>query len=302
MQNRELEGHSLWAWTAAGFFGPAAWFLGSVPWTWTLGLGAGMMVLWYLSTRHTGNLPKWAALLELAFLVPVIGMAASKAAACWPSARDTAAFPLVLLVLAGCAAASGPRAGARCGAVLFWFAAAMALVLTGFGLPEVRWEYLAPGTGTISGEGAFALTLPACAMLLPRKKGKGPWQWAVLLLAGAVSVSVLSAGVLSASVAAGTEGAYFQMARGISILGVAERFEAVVAAALTLGWFCLLSLLLSGAEHMGHILHPGWGRGTLWTVAVLAGLLLFFPIPFGGWLFAGLALCLWYLLPMCAAP
>ena len=51
------------------------------------------------------------------------------------------------------------------------------------------------------------------------------------------------------------------MIRGISILGVAERFESVVAAAMTLGWFCLLSLLLTGAGHLGKRCIPvGGGR------------------------------------------
>ncbi len=49
------------------------------------------------------------------------------------------------------------------------------------------------------------------------------------------------------------------MIRGISILGVAERFEAVVAAAMTLGWFLPLEFAPHCGRTLGETLHQGMG-------------------------------------------
>lgn len=144
------------------------------------------------------------------------------------------------------------------------------------------------------------MLLPAAAALLPRRKGRSPWLWGLGLAVAGAGVSLLTAGVLSQAVAVHTQGAFFEMIRGISILGVAERFEAVVAAAMTLGWFCLLSLLLTGAGHLGETLHPGWGRPTVWLTTLAAALGLPWARGVSPWLSALGALVLWCLLPLLA--
>ena len=111
-------------------------------------------------------------------------------------------------------------------------------------------------------------------------------------------MSLLTAGVLSPAVATNIQGAFFEMIRGISILGVAERFEAVVAAAMTLGWFCLLSLLLTAAGHLGETLHQGWGRPTVWLTALLAATGQAWAREVSPWFSALGALVFWCLLPL----
>lgn len=298
MYSRELEGHSLWAWTAAAASAPFAWALGSVTWVWTLGLGIGIFALWLLAAGRTrGRIPKWLAIPEWALLTVALSMAAQKCGDCWITAAHPGAFPLVLLALAACSAASGCRAGARCGAVLFWFVAGMFLLLGVFSVQEAELSNLAPRF-TSPGERVIPFLLPGAAVLLPRKKGSTPWQWALLLLLTALGISVLTAGVLSPGVAENSEGAFFQMARGISILGVAERFEAVVAAALTLGWFCLMSLLLTAGGHMAETIKEGSGGWAVGASALIAwglGYVGFAPNPL---LLAGAMLLLWLIIPL----
>lgn len=296
--NREIEGHSLWAWTAAAVSAPMLQFLGSVPWHWSLlgGLGAG--ALWLLAER-AGGVCRWkpAAAVQLLFLIVCAGAAAAWSGACWIGAERPWTVPGVLLVLAACASETGPQAGARCGAVVFWFLAGMLLLLCAFALPDVKWAWLAPAE-----EGprlpAALLLVPAVGGLLPRKRGSSPWPWALGLGLGGVAVSLLTVGALSPAVAGRTQGAFFEMARGISILGVAERFEAVVAAAMTLGWFCLLSLLLTAAGKMAETLHTGWGRPGVWLSALGAAALMPWGREAPPWLLAAGAILLWCLLPI----
>lgn len=133
--------------------------------------------------------------------------------------------------------------------------------------------------------------------MLPREKKSRPWPWALGLTVGAVILSAVTVGVLSPAVAEKTEGAFFEMVRGIRIFGVAERFEAVVAAAMTLGWFCLLSLLLTVAGHMAETLYEGWGKAGVWLSAIVAGVISLWGRNAPVWPFALGALVFWCLLP-----
>lgn len=53
LYNREIEGHSLWAWAAAAISAPAAQFLGSTPWHWILAFGGSRRL--YLAVCGSGD-------------------------------------------------------------------------------------------------------------------------------------------------------------------------------------------------------------------------------------------------------
>ena len=301
MYNREIEGHSQWAWAAAAISAPAAQFLGSTPWHWTLLLGVAAGCIWLCveaATVYGRRDWKPLAVLQIFFLMFAVSAAAGWSVACWPTARQEWTIPVVLLVLSACGAAGGCREGARCGAVLFWCLVLLFAVLVAFAVPEVQWDNLRPVNGGDGGTAAAVLLLPAAAALLPRKKGKSPWLWGLGIALIGAGISLLTAGVISPAVAGETQGAFFEMIRGISILGVAERFESVVAAAMTLGWFCLLSLLLTGAGHLGETLHTGWGRPTVWLTALVAAVGLPWAKTVSPWISALGALIFWCMLPL----
>lgn len=148
-----------------------------------------------------------------------------------------------------------------------------------------------------AGIAVAVLLLPAAAAMLPREEKSRPWPWALGLTVCAVILSAVTVGVLSPAVAEKTEGAFFEMVRGIRIFGVAERFEAIVAAAMTLGWFSLLSLLLTVAGHMAETFHAGWGKPCVWVSAILAAVVSLWGRSAPVWPFALGALVLWCLLP-----
>ncbi len=146
----------------------------------------------------------------------------------------------------------------------------------------------------------LALLLPACSLLLPRAKGERPGIWALGLALSALGAGLLTGAVLSPQRAAASGGAYFRMMRGVSIFGVAERFEAVISAAMTLGWFCLMSLLLTAAGRMADTVRSGWGLPGVWLCAGLAWAGSLLGLSAFGWVGAGAALVLWLAVPLAA--
>ena len=53
--------------------------------------------------------------------------------------------------------------------------------------------------------------------------------------------AAVTAGVLSPELAARSKNAFYDLSRSVSILGVMERIEPLVSAAMTMGVFCLLT-------------------------------------------------------------
>lgn len=295
---QKIDSRSLWAWTAAAMFAPVAQSLGSVSWVWVLAVGILAGGLWLLGIRATEkgrSCGKPVAVLQITSLIFAASVASSRSAACWITAKPGWTIPVVLLVLAACSATQGTRAGARCGAVLYWFVAGIFLLLAAFCLPDVEPRWLLPDRTAPEGETVTILLIPMAALLLPREGKSKAWPWAAAILLLAVTVSLLTFGTLSPRVASQTEGAFFQTARGISILGVAERFEALVAAAMTVSWFCLLSLFLTAAGHLAEHLHPAWGKPAVWLSAALAALIMPWTSNLSPWLSAALAFLLWFL-------
>ncbi len=274
MSHKKVQARALWAWAVAGFTAPAAQVLGSISWPLVLGIGLLAGILWIVVSKVTAegwHGPKLVYALEYIILILALTLWASLSGKCWTTTTADRTIPVVLLVLSACAAEGGVRAGSRCGRTLFWAMVAMFLLLGAFSLPDVQYRWLTPNDNIDVGTTLWVFLLPMVTLLLPREDGARLWPWAAVLAGTGVSIALLSPGVLSPQVSAVKDGAFFAMVRGISILGVAERFEAVVAAAMTLGWFCCLSLLLTAAGHMAGQIHPGWERRGVWIGAFLAG-------------------------------
>ncbi len=274
MTHKKVQARALWAWAVAGFTAPAAQVLGSVSWPLVLGIGLLSGALWIVVSKATAegwHGPKFIYGVEYIILVLALMLWASLSGKCWATNKAVRTIPLVLLVLSACAAEGGAQAGSRCGKTLFWVLAAMFVLLGAFSLPDVQIRWLRPGDNLDVSSALWVFLLPMVSLLLPRENSARLWPWAAVTAVTGFAIAILSSGVLSPQISAGTDGAFFAMVRGISILGVAERFEAVVAAAMTLGWFCCLSLLLAAAGHMAEQIHKGWERRGIWVGAFLAG-------------------------------
>ena len=209
-------------------------------------------------------------LLEYLYIVILLCSLLPWSAKCWPGDNDPV-VPLILLALAAWSTQKGAQAAARVGCVLFWVVLGIYLTVLALGTGEVRPAWLKPAAATMPWPAAVLLLVPAGAARWLRN-GEG-WQrklWipSAFLILGAVVV----AGVLSTGLAGRIEDPMYMAVQSLAIPGVMQRFEALVSAGMTVGWFALLTLLLSMAAAALEVLKPAWGRRSVWVTAAIAGM------------------------------
>lgn len=267
---REDKRHSLWY--LAALLAPVTHIASGVSWPTALGMGAAAL-LGTCSRWGYG----WLFIAQKLWSAVVAGIVLRWSAIYWEGMMFGRAAPLVLLALA-LWTVSVPEKGRRIGCVLIWPLAILLGTVLLSGVSEIKPAYLKPDWRLPE------LTLLAF-LLIPSGCGKGT---VCKMSLTAVAVSVITAGVLSPKVSASVKSGIYELARSIGLLGVAERFESLAAAAMTLGFYCCVTYLL---EKRGGT-EPIWGYGGI------AALIYLIEIPLQDWfLVAGSAL-LWLLLPI----
>ena len=115
-----------------------------------------------------------------------------------------------------------------------------------------------------------------------------------------VVASIITAGVLSPAVASGKVNPFYEMTRSLTILGQARRFEAILSAGTTVGWFALFSLYLSVCGEMSERFAQGWGRKGILLAALTASALVLWNVKIPGWILLILSVILWLVVPLIA--
>lgn len=284
MFREKIPSAQLSAWLFAGMTPVLIQLLGGSSWTWLIVAGtAGVVIalcVWRLGWEPT----QWQASLLLLYNIIVIGSLLHQCDESWPVGNSYPAVPLIVLALAAWSAQKGPSAAARVGAVLFWVVLIMYLVAFGAGVKDVQLRWLKPRWDVPDAMGLLIFLLPSAAACLLRPNTKGGVRL-MLPAVFTVAAAIITVGVLSAPVAMRLGNSFYEMSRSISIAGVARRFEALISAGMTVGWFALLSLLLSICGLCVQRLFAGWGRTGVWVGALLSG----------GWMLCGLHIPGWIL-------
>ena len=174
---------------------------------------------------------------------------------------------MILLALAGTAARTGARTGARLGAVLWVGLAVLLGGLLACAMAVFSWSKLTASHGLTWGwtEAAALGLAPAALLCLPREE-PGGLRWGFWLAAGlGAAASVVACGVLG-SLRVRLQQPLYDMVRGVNVLGIAERLEALLSAALSVGFFCALSLLCAVGTSvvrpwLARSAHPAAGYG-----------------------------------------
>jgi len=232
-----------------------------VHWLWAL-LGAvaaaltlsGLTLLLNRRGRAKGNARRWAGCLA-PFLFAGAAVTAWAGSFAFPETARNVIAALLLFGLAAWAARIGPAAVGRCAGILLWVTGGLYGVVLLFSVPELHVPWLRPGSGnpTDALRVWAALSVPGAALCLRGVLGEDqrlphwPW-WSAALIA--VAASVVTGGILSPALAGEPE-AFRTLARGVSVLGVMRRFEALVNGAMLMSAFCLCAMLLAGALEAG---------------------------------------------------
>ena len=220
---------------------------------------------WGLMSRH----PVFACV-KCLYIIVLLWSLLPYAAASWPGNHDPA-VPLILLALAAWSANKGAAAAARVGCVLFWIVLLIYLGVLASGTPQIKPSWLKP---TFSPDlwPTVALLLSPCTVLMLHQEGKG---WSPrLLLPGVIltAAAAVTAGILSPKLTETITDPFYTAVKSLTLLGVAQHFEAILSAAMTVGWFCLMALLLSASGAYAQTIKPGWERKGLWLTAGLSAL------------------------------
>lgn len=208
---------------------------------------------------------------------------------CWPQHKSYCTVPLVLLALAAWSSCRGTEKAAAVGGAVYWFLVILLGTVLFSAVREVRAENLKPEWGMQTAHLITVLLIPA--MGLGAGTGKRLQLTAYTLL-----VSVITVGVLSLEMVRRVEAPFYEMSRGISLLGMGQRFESLVAAAMTLGYFVLISYLLTvtaNAWEMG----KRQGR-SIWISALFTALVFLSGMRLNSRLLALGTMLAWVLLPM----
>lgn len=224
--------------------------------------------------------------LRVLWLAAPLSVGAQSARALFPDVSATPYVPVVVLALAWLLACQ-PRSGLlACCAVAGFFVLGAVGVVSLFSLPKLTLRWLIPAP-SLNGF-LCALAIGSGGTLLTEcGEQPGPrWRWSACLTPAVLSA--LAGGCLSYPLAARQASAFYTLSRGVSLFGVTERFEALIAACLTLGLCSACALLLWAARR---------ALGSDWAFLLIPAALglCFFPIP-GAYIALGTAL-LWVVFP-----
>ncbi|MBR5430075.1 MAG: hypothetical protein IK116_06055 [Firmicutes bacterium] len=251
---------------------------------WLSALAGG--VLGALACRCDSRTHTPLRVLQALWLAVPLCVGAQSARALFPDVAGSMYVPAVVLAMAWLLAQQSRGGLLACCAVVGFFVLGAVGIVSLCAVPKLTLRWLRP-VPTLDGF-LCALAIGAGGMLLAacgEEPGPG-WRWSALL-APAI-LSALAGGCLSRPLAARQASAFYTLSRGVSLFGVAERFEALIAACLTLGLCSACALILRAGRAL---------LGSDWAILLIpaALALCLFPIP--GLCMAAGTVVFWVILP-----
>lgn len=260
-------------WILLGTVAPLLCLLGKNGWQATLlsALICGIVTFWVLPCDLT-NCPRWLSALELLWLTVFLGGIAAESSTCWESQGKI--IPMALLLLSAWGAQFGAQKASRATATLCWLVFPLLVIVLLAGGENLDLQWVGRELDQPDGRLMAILLVPGLAAFIPgdnRKKA----TWIVPVIGGVAVLCVLwLEATIGATVAKTASNGFYEYSKGITLFGVAERFEALIACALTGGWFALFTVVLSAANHLGQNFKTGWGKGVTWLCALAGGVIM----------------------------
>ena len=286
------------AWVLTAAIGPILSMSGRGGWMSIAALFLVCAVMCLLLMKcGTGPIPKWRAGLEYVWLVLLIGGIAKQSGTCWSDAQTDWIIPSLLLVLAGFATLRGAEQSARVSSTLIWMILPILGIVSLAGIADAEGSWARRTMEMPEDALAVLLLLPCIVIFVPDCEKMVGKKIIPLLGIVAIGGSFLLDATLGAQAAQEAGNGFYEFCKSVSLFGVAERFEALVACALTSSWFALFTLLLSAAYSLGEKFLPSYSQWLHWSCVAgsVAGMcILHIPTQ---WLAVG-TLVFWGFLPI----
>lgn len=243
--------------------------------------------------RFNTPTPKWVGAVELVGVIVYLGAMARESVTCWQDGNSVSFLPVVLLLTAAMSVRNGATQAARSGASLLWFVLPGAIVILLAGISDWKVQNVVSSNNTASWMITPLLLLPLLSKRRIRE-GKRLCRSAVWIGLGSIAVTLWLNGEVIPQTAAN---AFYEYAKGITLFGVAERFEAVTACLLTAGWFALFAYLLGAIYEITEEAHKGYGQWTVWTSAAVV-ILVLYKLPISTMMADCFCIISWGVLPL----
>ena len=289
---------------------PAVYVLPKMGWLWAAMagiLGGGFLGAMICLHRRdprplaavAGKSPWGKCLLGLTLLwnLGAIGMGVRMLESIYPTGKGGPLLGLLLLLLAVYAGEQGGTVLSRVGAVLFLFLGVFFGIIFAFGLPQIHGQWLEP-VKKIPWALFPALLAPVPLFYLCGEEKSNPLPWLAGGIALVVAGAVFCAGSLSPRVVVEEAFPFYTAVKSVSVLGVMERMEALVSAALTAGAFALMGMVCAVN---GKIMKQFFPKERVFTPAVnffLGGGAYWLAPRLPDWVKAGGTTIFWGLIPL----
>lgn len=289
----------LGTWLLVAMSAPLASIAGRYAWYWNIGAGimaAGVCAVVKRFAKKQCSHPVYCAVQWIWTMVVLIAIG-RRSRQMWPDAGEGNLIAVALLLLAGWSVWGETSRPASVGATLVWFAGLLYLFLFAAGIKDVEFSQLVTKKETPGWDLLFVYLIPAvlnCGGY--EKEAKVGWT-AGYILFGA-TCSILVGGILPDDLIRTTKEPFYEMSKSLSLSGVARRFEALTASAVTIGWFALASLLMNGMAVSAKAIREEAGRKTGWSLAIAASLAILCEITIKEELLVLGAVIFWVLLPL----
>lgn len=270
--NSKLPASQLTAWLVVASIAPILSMVGGVGWIGVITTALFCVAIIICQSCLDCELPKWMQIVQMISIAVYIGAVGKESISCWAVGTDTSVLSVVLLSLAAIASSKGVQRCGRACAVLLWFVVPLvsAVLLAGYKDLDV----LAIRTNPEMFEWALlpVFLLPALGRFYFKETGRRTWRFAFIGGIIAAAISIWMDASLTPEVARKSENTFYEFSKGVNLLGVAKRFEAVSACMLTAGWFALLCFFLSVTHRVCENIKIASGTIGVWTVAGVAAL------------------------------
>ena len=310
-----ISGRQAGAWGFCAASVPAVLTCAGLGWGWVL-LGCAIAAGYYVLTQELANGAVYLPELTVrAFgnvagrTTLVIGGAFTLLAAAQTARRAGIAFPDgtaelaggVIVLLGTLAGEKGAKQATKVCGVLFLVLAGLYTIIILAAAKNVQLRWMEPWGGARQTlEVVPPLLVLTCLRFLPGRKAAVKSGWLGLLAVCPAAFAALTAGCLSPRLTQQLTFPFYTVSQSLSVLGVMERLEPIVSAALFMGFFALESLLLeAGREQIERaapiIAGKRWARAAL-GIAVFGLSFLTDGIPAEVWAL-GAAVC-WGIVPL----